>query len=75
MAAMKVSVSLSDDDVQFLDACAAERGTSRSAVLQQAVALLRGRQLGAAYADAWQEWSGGDGGAWDATTGDGLGRS
>lgn len=69
---MKVSVSLSDDDVRFLDRCAAERGTSRSAVLQQAVTLLRGAQLGAAYAEAWQDWARGDGGAWDATSGDGL---
>ena len=69
---MKVSVSLSDDDVTFLDQCAAEIGSSRSAVLQQAVALLRGRQLGAAYADAWRDWAQGDGGAWDATSGDGL---
>lgn len=70
---MKVSVSLSDDDVRFLDACAKERGVSRSAVLQQAVGLLRGRRLGAAYADAWDEWSDGDGPAWDATASDGLG--
>lgn len=69
---MKVSVSLSDDDVQFLDACAAERGTSRSAVLQQAVALLRGQRLGAAYAEAWAEWDDADGVAWDTSAGDGM---
>ena len=71
---MKVSVSLSDDDVQFLDQCAAERGTSRSAVLQQAVAALRSRQLGSTYADAWGEWDAGDGTAWDATAADGIGK-
>lgn len=70
---MKVSVSLSDDDVRFLDACAKERGVSRSAVLQQAVGLLRGRRLGTAYAEAWDEWCGGDGPEWDATASDGLG--
>ncbi len=70
---MKVSVSLPDDDVQFLDAFAAERGATRSAVLQQAVALMRSRQLGTAYAGAWDEWSRGDGPAWEATSGDGLG--
>ena len=65
-------MSLSDDDVQFLDQCAAKRGTSRSAVLQQAVAALRSRQLGSTYANAWDEWDGGDGAAWDATASDGI---
>ena len=49
---MKLSVSLSDDDVRLLDQLATERGSSRSAVLQQAVALLRDRQLGTDYASA-----------------------
>jgi predicted transcriptional regulator len=71
---MKVSVSLSADDVRFLDECAAARGVSRSAVLQQAVVLLRARQLGAAYAEAWDEWAAGDGPSWDATAADGLGK-
>lgn len=71
---MKVSVSLPDDDVQFLDALAAERGSSRSGVLQEAIALLRGRQLTSDYAAAWAEWEE-SGGAdeWDAAAGDGLG--
>ena len=69
---MKLSVSIPDDDVRFLDAQAAERGMSRSAVLQQAVALLRSRQLGTEYAAAWDDWDRGDGRAWDSAAGDGL---
>jgi len=42
---MKLSVSLPDEDVVFLDAYAAEQGfTSRSAVLHKAVRVLRGNQ-------------------------------
>lgn len=72
---MKVSVSLPDDDVEFLDAYAHDRGVgSRSAVLHQAVGLLRAAQLGAAYQDAWESWTeSGDAEAWDAVASDGLG--
>ena len=41
-------------------------------MLQQAVALLRDRQLGTDYASAWEEWAAGDGDLWDATAGDGI---
>jgi Arc/MetJ-type ribon-helix-helix transcriptional regulator len=70
---MKLSVSLPDDDVEFLDAYAHERGfASRSAVLHKAVRLLRGAQLGAAYEDAFVEWERSDAEAWETTVGDGL---
>lgn len=69
---MKLSVSLSADDVHLLDRLAAERGSSRSAVLQQAVSLLRDQQLAQDYADAWTEWDDGDGPLWDSASGDGL---
>jgi Arc/MetJ-type ribon-helix-helix transcriptional regulator len=71
---MKVSVSLPDDDVEFLDAYAAAQGfPSRSAVVHRAVRLLRASELGAAYEDAWDEWdAAGEADAWEATTGDGL---
>jgi len=71
---MKVSVSLPDDDVDFLDAYASERGLgSRSAALHRAVRLLRTQELGATYEAAWDEWErSGDADAWDATAGDGL---
>lgn len=53
---MKVSVSLPDEDVAFLDAYARSRGESRSAALHRAVRLLRERGLGPAYVAAWAEW-------------------
>ncbi len=71
---MKVSVSLPDEDVMFLDTYATEQGyASRSAVLHKAVRLLRGAELGAAYEDAFAEWEdAGESDAWDVTVGDGL---
>ncbi|HVA59464.1 MAG TPA: ribbon-helix-helix domain-containing protein [Mycobacteriales bacterium] len=55
---MKVSVSLPDEDIEFLDAYAREQGIeSRSAVLHKAVRLLRVLELGEAYAAAWSEWT------------------
>lgn len=75
IGSVKLSVSLGDDDVRFLDEYASAHGApSRSAVLQQAVALLRANELSDAYVEAWQEWSqSGDAAAWESTTGDGLG--
>jgi Arc/MetJ-type ribon-helix-helix transcriptional regulator len=72
---MKVSVSLPDEDVQYLDAYAQTQGLdSRSAALQKAVRLLRASELGAAYEDAWTDWANsGDAELWDAATADGLG--
>jgi Arc/MetJ-type ribon-helix-helix transcriptional regulator len=72
---MKVSVSLPDEDVEFLDRYAASQGfSSRSAVLQRAVRLLRAAELGPAYEDAWREWEASDDSElWESATGDGLG--
>ena len=71
---MKVSVSLPDDDVEFLDSYAhAQNMGSRSAALHKAVGLLRTSQLAAAYEDAWDSWAeSGDAEAWDAAADDGL---
>jgi Arc/MetJ-type ribon-helix-helix transcriptional regulator len=71
---MKVSISLSEDDVEFLDAYAERLGiASRSAVIQKAVRLLRASELGAAYAAAWDEWdASGEADAWNEVVGDGL---
>ena len=71
---MKVSVSLPDEDVDFLDAYASSQGfASRSAVVHKAVRLLRASELGPAYEDAWKEWTRGDeAAAWEPTAGDGL---
>lgn len=73
---MKVSVSLPDEDVEFLDQYAKTQGyESRSAVVHKAVRMLRAAELGSEYTEAWDEWSGsGEGDAWDAVVGDGLAR-
>ena len=56
---MKLSVSLPEADVAFLDEYAARtQAGSRSAVLHQAVDLLRTSQLEHAYQAAWDEWAG-----------------
>jgi Arc/MetJ-type ribon-helix-helix transcriptional regulator len=70
---MKVSVSLPDEDVDFLDTYAESQGfASRSAVVHKAVRLLRASELGPAYEDAWNEWSNEDADAWGSATNDGL---
>lgn len=70
---MKVSVSLPDADVDFLDSYAERFGfASRSAVVHKAVRLLRASELGAAYEDAWTSWEASDDSIlWDTTAGDG----
>jgi Arc/MetJ-type ribon-helix-helix transcriptional regulator len=72
---MKVSVSLSVDDVEFLDSYAQAHGAqSRSAVLHQAVGLLRAAQLADAYEEAWDSWASSDDAvAWETVASDGLG--
>jgi len=71
---MKVSVSLSGVDVEYLDRYAKQQGLdSRSAALQRAVRLLRASELPASYEGAWEEWdSAGHAEAWNAAAGDGL---
>ena len=71
---MKVSVSLPDEDVEFLDAYAQAQGLpSRSAVLHRAVRLLRGVELAPAYEDAFTSWDASEeAGDWDATVSDGV---
>ncbi len=71
---MKPSVSLSEEDVAFLDGLAKESGwTSRSAAVQAAVRSLRQAQLAEAYAAAWEEWTAsGQAEVWDQTSSDGL---
>ena len=71
---MKVSVSLPDEDVKFLDAYAKDQGlASRSAALHKAVRLLRGGELAPAYEDAFSSWDEtNDASEWDNTVGDNL---
>jgi Arc/MetJ-type ribon-helix-helix transcriptional regulator len=71
---LKISVSLPEEDVEFLDDYAESLGMgSRSAVVQRAVRLLRASGLGPAYVEAWEEWeASGEAEAWDSVVGDGL---
>lgn len=71
---MKLSVSLPEEDVAYLDSYAREEGLpSRSAALHRAVRLLHSATLGGEYADAWREWEeGGENTAWEAAAADGL---
>jgi Arc/MetJ-type ribon-helix-helix transcriptional regulator len=70
---VKLSVSLPDEDVAFIDEFAAATGeTSRSAVIHRGIALLRQMRLEHAYAEAWREWDDSDAEFWDATSADGI---
>lgn len=71
---MKLSISLSDDDVAALDLYVEAAGVpSRSAAIQRAIRLLADPQIEDAYAAAWDEWQGsGDASSWEVTTADGL---
>jgi len=71
---MKLSISLTDEDVSLLDAYAAKSGlASRSAAIQHAIRLLRHATLDADYAAAWGERdTTADAAAWEAVAGDGL---
>jgi Arc/MetJ-type ribon-helix-helix transcriptional regulator len=74
MGQVKLSVSLSERDVETLDKFAHAAGLkSRSAAIQQAIKLLGDPELEDAYAAAWLEWeASGDAGSWEATAADGL---
>lgn len=70
MVNAKVSLSLSDADVAFLDLEAISgRYSSRSAVVQDAVRLLRESRVADAYAEAYAE---GYDSEWDLAVGDGV---
>ena len=71
---MKVSVSLPDEDVEFLERYARSHGVaSRSAVLHRAVGLLRAAELSSDYAAAFEEWANEpESEMWDAVVADGF---
>lgn len=70
MSNAKVSLSLNESDLAFLDSEALSgRYPSRSAAVQDAVRLLRESRLADAYAEAYAE---GLEEEWDAAIGDGL---
>jgi Arc/MetJ-type ribon-helix-helix transcriptional regulator len=72
MAGVKVSMSVPDDDVEFLDDYAKTHGiASRSAAVQRAIRLLRASELTDAYAAAFVEWADdANNDVWDAATAD-----
>lgn len=72
---MKLSISVSPEDVALLDAYARASGLrSRSAAVQHAIRLLGHTNLERDYGAAWEDWeSSGERAAWEATGGDGLG--
>ena len=74
MAVTKVSLSLDERDVVFLDEeTLGGRFPSRSAAVHEAVRLLRESLLADAYAEAYGEWNeSGEEGAWDAASLDGI---
>jgi Arc/MetJ-type ribon-helix-helix transcriptional regulator len=70
---MKVSVSLPDEDVQFLDEYARRNARSRSAAVHEAVVTLRNGTLADAYEQAWSQWDvDSEPELWDRVTADGL---
>lgn len=71
---MKLSISLSDDDLAVLDEYARTAGlSSRSAAVQHAIQLLRHPDLDRDYTAAWDEWTAsGDQAEWETTADDGL---
>lgn len=74
---MKLSVSLSEEDVATLDRYVERAGLqSRSAGVQHAVRRLGDEQLESAYEHAFTRWSDtGDGDVWASVTGDRLDRA
>ena len=71
---MKLSVSLSDEDVAALDDYVKRANLpSRSAGLQRAVQMLRYPDLEDDYVEAWTQWSADASSvAWETTMGDGI---
>ncbi|MBS2537967.1 antitoxin [Catenulispora sp. NF23] len=68
--ATKLSISLPDDDVAFLDELNAD---SRSAAVHAAIVQARSLRLADDYSAAYDEWgSSGDAELWDGVVGDGL---
>ena len=71
---MRISVSLPDEDVEFLDDYArSTAAASRSAALHEAIALLRAAHLMGDYAQAFDEWiDSGEAALWDVVVADAL---
>jgi Arc/MetJ-type ribon-helix-helix transcriptional regulator len=72
ISGVKLSLSIPADDVEFLDAYAADHELpSRSAAVHHAIRALRTAALPRAYAEAWADFED-DATVWDLTAGDGT---
>ncbi|KQR54087.1 hypothetical protein ASF88_04440 [Leifsonia sp. Leaf336] len=70
---VKLSVSLSDEDLQYLDKIAADMKGNRSAAIHKLLRVQRELDAEDAYAQAFDEWeSSGEDAIWDRTVRDGL---
>ena len=70
---MKLSVSLPDEDVAFVDEFVERTGSSsRSSAIQRAIGLLRAAELEDEYVSAFDEWAGAEAELWERTAADGL---
>ena len=70
---MKLSISLPEEEVRFIDSYAKSQGIkSRSGVVKAALRLLRTMELTDDYAAAWTEWNDDDSRVWDRSSSDGL---
>lgn len=69
-----MSISLPEDDMAFVDDYVRMTDApSRSAVIHEAIEMLRAARLEEEYAEAWEEWEGSeDARLWDAATADGM---
>jgi Arc/MetJ-type ribon-helix-helix transcriptional regulator len=71
---MKISVSLPDEDIRWLDEQVLDRHhESRSAAVHQAIVRLRERDRVEEYRRAWQDSADDDEALWDVTVSDGIG--
>lgn len=69
----KVSVSLSDDDLTYIDGRARSQGGSRSAVIHDLVRISRELEATSDYVAAFREWEeSGEAELWEGTASDGI---
>ena len=70
---MKLSVSLPEEDVAFVDDYVERTGEpSRSSAIQRAIGLLRAAELEDEYVSAFDEVDRAETEAWERASGDGL---
>jgi Arc/MetJ-type ribon-helix-helix transcriptional regulator len=71
----KLSISVSDKDLEVIDQVARDRGGNRSAVIHDMVRVFRELQSEDDYVAAFAEWDASEDKAiWESASGDGLAR-